>query len=44
MEARGLFAESQYPPYLPTFDGLHPTHGGYGALGAMWLDGIRRLP
>lgn len=44
MEERGLFAETQYPPYLPTYDGLHPTHGGYAALGALWLDGLRRLP
>lgn len=44
MAARGLFDEKQYPPYLPTYDGLHPTPGGYAALGALWIDGLRRLP
>jgi len=44
MVARGLFAEPQYPPYLPTWDKLHPTHGGYAAMGALWLDGLRKLP
>jgi len=44
MEKRGLFSEPQYPTSLPTFDGLHPTHGGYAAMGGLWLDGLRRLP
>lgn len=44
MVARGLFDETQFPPYLPTYDGIHPTPGGYAALGALWLDGLRRLP
>ncbi len=44
MVARGLFDEAQFPPYLPTYDGIHPTHGAYAALGSLWLDGLRRLP
>jgi len=44
MEKRGLFSEPQYPTSLPTYDGLHPTHGGYAAMGALWLDGLRKLP
>lgn len=44
MAARTLFDERQFPPYLPTYDGLHPTSGGYAALGSLWLDGLRRLP
>jgi len=44
MTKRGLFADPQYPAYVPTFDGLHPTHGGYAAMGALWLDGLRKLP
>lgn len=44
MESRGLFGDAEYPPWVPTFDGLHPTHGGYAAKGGLWLDGLRRLP
>jgi lysophospholipase L1-like esterase len=44
MELRGLFASPSYPAELPTFDGLHPTHGSYAALAALWLDALRALP
>jgi len=44
MELRGLFASPAYPAELPTFDGLHPTHGSYAALAALWLDALRALP
>jgi lysophospholipase L1-like esterase len=44
MTARGLFTDREYPPYVPTFDGLHPTAGGYAAKGGLWLDGLRKLP
>lgn len=44
MEARGLFASPSYPYELPTFDGLHPTHGSYAALAGLWLDALRALP
>lgn len=44
MELRGLFLSPSYPKELPTHDGLHPTHGSYGALGALWLDALRALP
>lgn len=44
MEKRGLFSEAQYPPYVPTFDGLHPTDGGYAAKAGLWLDALRKLP
>jgi lysophospholipase L1-like esterase len=44
MEKRGLFSGKQYPPYVPTFDGLHPTDGGYAAKAGLWLDGLRKLP
>jgi lysophospholipase L1-like esterase len=44
MEKRGLLTEPQYPPYVPTFDGLHPTDGGYAAKAGLWLDGLRKLP
>lgn len=40
----GLFDEKQYPPYVPTWDGLHPTHGGYAAKAGLWLDRLRALP
>ncbi len=40
----GVFDEKQYPPYVPTFDGLHPTHGGYAAKAGLWLDRLRALP
>ena len=39
-----LFDERQYPAYLPTFDDLHLTDGGYAAKAALWLDALRRLP
>ena len=44
MTARGLFSDPLYPQYVPTWDNLHPTHGGYAAMGALWLDGLRKLP
>lgn len=44
MELRGMFASPSYPTELPTFDGLHPTHGSYAALAALWLDALRALP
>lgn len=44
MVKQGLFAEAQYPAYVPTYDGLHPTDGGYAAKAALWLDALRRLP
>jgi lysophospholipase L1-like esterase len=43
MEERGLFT-GEYPPYLPTFDRLHPTDGGYAGKAGLWLDAIRRVP
>jgi lysophospholipase L1-like esterase len=44
MTKRRLFDEPQYPPYLPTFDGLHETDGGYAAKAALYLDALRKLP
>lgn len=44
MVKRRLFEEKQYPAYVPTFDGLHPTDGGYAAKAALWLDRLRTLP
>lgn len=44
MEARGLFANPQYPDHVPTWDKLHPTDGGYAAMGGLWVDGLRSLP
>jgi len=45
MVRQGLFDEAQqYPAYVPTYDGLHPTDGGYAAKAALWLDALRRLP
>lgn len=44
MKKRRLFDERQYPPYLPTFDGLHETDGGYAAKGALYVDALRKLP
>lgn len=44
MVKQGLFDETQYPAYVPTYDGLHPTDGGYAAKAALWLDALRKLP
>lgn len=44
MVKRKLFDEKQYPAYLPTFDDLHLTDGGYAAKGALWMDRLRKLP
>lgn len=44
MVKRKLFEEPQYPAYVPTFDDLHPTDGGYAAKAALWLDALRKLP
>lgn len=44
MKKRRLFTESQYPPYLPTFDDLHETDGGYAAKGALYVDALHKLP
>lgn len=44
MIKQGLFDEAQYPAYVPTYDGLHPTDGGYAAKAALWLDALRKLP
>lgn len=44
MIKRKLFDERQYPAYLPTFDELHLTDGGYAAKASLWLDALRRLP
>jgi lysophospholipase L1-like esterase len=44
MVKRRLFDERQYPPYLPTFDGLHETDGGYAAKAALYIDALRKLP
>lgn len=43
MERRGLFA-GEYPAWLPTFDRLHPTDGGYAAKAGLWLDAIHQQP
>jgi lysophospholipase L1-like esterase len=43
MERRGLVAARQYPTYVPTYDDLHPTSGGYVAKAGMWIDGLRSL-
>lgn len=43
MERRGLIAARQYPAYVPTYDDLHPTSGGYVAKAGMWIDGLRAL-
>ena len=43
MERRGLFA-AEYPAWLPTFDRLHPTDGGYAAKAGLWLDAIHQQP
>lgn len=44
MVRQGLFDDAQYPAYVPTYDGLHPTDGGYAAKAALWLDALRKLP
>lgn len=44
MVKQGLFDGKPYPAYVPTYDGLHPTDGGYAAKAALWLDALRRLP
>lgn len=42
--ARGIEIPADYPATLPTFDQLHPTHGGYAAMAGLWLDRILKQP
>lgn len=42
--ARHHLIAGDYPEFVPTFDRLHPSAGGYAAKAGLWLDAVRAQP